>query len=565
MKYISTRDKNVSVTGAEAIARGISAEGGLFVPEGFPEIGKAELAEFCALSYSMRAAFICALFLPELNQEPRKELGIRNEELGIADSNQLASCNMHNANISAIPHSSFLTPNSPSDIHHPQHPVALRHPSYKEGNSLKESCEKAYALFEDDDPAPLVKLDEGMYMLELWHGPTHAFKDIALTLLPYLLIGSKRVLGDNSETLILVATSGDTGKAALEGFKDVPGTRVVVLFPDDGVSSLQKLQMQTSAGENVKVFGIKGNFDDAQTAVKAIFADGSAADALKQYGVALSSANSINFGRLLPQIVYYFSAYADLVNGNQIKPGKKINFCVPTGNFGNILAGYYAYRMGLPVNKLICASNRNNVLTDFIRDGAYCANRAFYRTASPSMDILISSNLERLVFELSSRDDRKTAERMAALKKDGKYDITESELADLNHVFWGGYADEDACGNALDDTFEEYGYIADPHTAVALAVYAEYLAASGDAETKTVILSTASPYKFVNDVLKAIGEEISSSERKNLARLEELTALPVPDALNELFSLEKLHTAVIEKHEARAAVLDYIKGLKQKP
>ena len=430
---------------------------------------------------------------------------------------------------------------------------------------LLDICEKAYADFEDGDPAPLVKLDEDLYILELWHGPTQAFKDMALAVLPRLLVSAKQKTGDNSKTLILTATSGDTGKAALEGFKDVEGMRIVVLYPTDGVSAMQKLQMATQEGNNVEVIAIRGNFDDAQTAVKSVFEDAGIAAELAKRGEKLSSANSINIGRLIPQIAYYFSAYADLLSGRQIKAGDKVNFVVPSGNFGNILAGYYAYRMGLPVNKLICASNRNNVLTDFIRDGAYCANRAFYRTASPSMDILISSNLERLVFELSSRDDRKTAERMAALKKDGKYDITESELADLNHVFWGGYADEDACGNALDDTFEEYGYIADPHTAVALAVYAEYLAASGDAETKTVILSTASPYKFVNDVLKAIGEEISSSERKNLARLEELTALPVPDALNELFSLEKLHTAVIEKHEARAAVLDYIKGLKQKP
>ena len=497
MKYSSTRNKSKTVSGAEAIVKGISPEGGLFVPEVFPKIGKAELLELCELSYAERAAYICAHFLPELKDE------------------------------------------------------------------LAGFCEKAYAQFEDADPAPLVRIDEGLYLLELWHGPTSAFKDVALTLLPYLLTGSKRVLGDNSETLILVATSGDTGKAALEGFKDVPGTQVIVLFPEDGVSELQKLQMQTSAGKNVKVFGIKGNFDDAQNAVKAIFADESVVEELKKYGVVLSSANSINFGRLLPQIVYYFSAYADLVNGKQIVFGEKINFCVPTGNFGNILAGYYALRMGLPVHKLICASNRNNVLTDFIRGGEYSANREFFKTASPSMDILISSNLERLIFELSGRDDKVTADRMAELKKDGKYCITDDERDALCEIFWGGYADEEACMTALGDTFDEYGYIADPHTAVALAVHAEYLAETGDS-AKTVVLSTASPYKFVGDVLEAIGEERSSSERKNLVVLEEATALPIPDSLSGLFQLPRLHTEVLEKTGARAAVLKYAAGSKGK-
>ncbi|MCL2796483.1 MAG: threonine synthase [Firmicutes bacterium] len=574
MKYISTRNKNKAVSGSEAIVQGISPEGGLFVPGEFPQIAEAEFLHFCALDYAGRAAFICAKFLPEL---------IYCQGDGGVD----------NVVNTTVPLTIF--------------------------------CEKAYALFEDSDPAPLVKVDGNMYLLELWHGPTHAFKDIALTLMPYLLTGSKAVLqgqrsgnGDETEgsgvrgqgsgnegtgiraqgtgeddmlhplsvpcalcpdtsdtspeprvpspdysldTLILVATSGDTGKAALEGFKDVPGVRVIVLYPEDGVSDLQKLQMQTARGGNVKVFGIKGNFDDAQNAVKAIFADADVAAELASYGVALSSANSINFGRLLPQIVYYFSAYADLFNGGQIAMGDKINFCVPTGNFGNILAGYYALRMGLPVNKLICASNRNNVLTDFIRGGQYCANREFYRTASPSMDILISSNLERLVFELSGRDDVLTAERMAALKKSGRYDITPDELSELGKIFWGGYADEETCRTALSDAFDEYGYIADPHTSVALAVYAEYLAENPeDSGTKTVILSTASPYKFVKDVLVALGEDPLPSEQKNLKLLEEITALPIPDALSELFSLKKRHIGVLEKREVRAAVLEYVKN-----
>ena len=421
--------------------------------------------------------------------------------------------------------------------------------------SLNEYTEKAYARF-DGDPAPLVKVDDNLFVLELWHGPTHAFKDIALTLLPHLLVGSKKLLGKEERTLILVATSGDTGKAALEGFKDVEGTDIIVFYPSDGVSDLQKMQMMTQKGDNVFVSAINGNFDDAQTAVKKIFTDGEVAKKLEEKGYKLSSANSINFGRLVPQVAYYFSAYLDMVNAEEIEMGEKVNFCVPSGNFGNILAGYYAKQMGLPVNKLICASNKNNVLTDFICSGEYSIKREFHKTTSPSMDILISSNLERLVFELSARDDALTAKRMAELKENGVYSITESELKELQNTFWADCADEDEVEETLYDYFEGFGYIADTHTSVALCTYDKYYDETED-DTKTVVLSTASPYKFVNDVLRAIEEKPGKDELASLKKLEEVTALPLPETLSELPKMKKRFTGVIDKNDALKTVLDY--------
>ena len=422
---------------------------------------------------------------------------------------------------------------------------------------LGEYTEKAYARF-DGDAAPLVKIDDNLFVLELWHGPTHAFKDIALTLLPYLMTGSKKLLGKEERTLILVATSGDTGKAALEGFSGVEGTDIIVYYPSEGVSDLQKLQMMTQKGDNVYVAGIKGNFDDAQTAVKRIFTDGEVAKNLEKVGVKLSSANSINFGRLVPQIAYYFSSYLDMVDAEEIKMGDKVNFCVPSGNFGNILAGYYAKRMGLPVGKLICASNKNNVLTDFINGGTYSVNREFFKTTSPSMDILISSNLERLIFELCGRDDSLTAKRMAELKEKGTYSITEQELKALKDEFYAGCSSEEEVKETLYDYFEGFGYIADTHTSVALSVYDKYYDETGD-ETKTVVLSTASPFKFVNDVLVALEEEPEKDELKALQKLEELTALPLPESLSCLPKMKKLHTDVIEKTASLDAVYSYVK------
>ena len=492
MKFISTRDITVDVKGSEAIVKGLSNDGGLFVPQSFPAVSQEDIEAFTEMEYAERAAFVINKFVPEIGYE-----------------------------------------------------------------TLLDSANKAYSKF-DGEPAPVVKLDENLFVMELWHGPTHAFKDIALTLLPYLMTSSKKLIGADERTLILVATSGDTGKAALEGFKDVEGTDIIVLYPEEGVSDLQKLQMMTQKGNNVKVCAIKGNFDDAQTAVKKIFTDKEMAEKLLENGVKLSSANSINWGRLVPQITYYFSAYADLLASGEIERGEEVNFCVPSGNFGNILAGYYAKRMGLPVNKLICASNKNNVLTDFLNKGEYDINREFYKTTSPSMDILISSNLERLVFELSGRDDKVTATRMAQLKTEKTYSITNDELAQLKKDFYAGCAGEDEVADTLGRYFDEYGYIADTHTSVGLYVYEQFVASTDD-EHKTVVLSTASPYKFVNDVLVAIGEKPEKDEMKALEKLENVTALPLPDSLEELPSLKKLHTDSVNKEEVPAVVLAYVK------
>ena len=491
MKFISTRNDKISVTGSEAVVKGLSTEGGLFVPGEFPQITQSEWAQLADMDYPERAALIIGKYLPEL------------------------------------------------------------------ADKLGEYTAAAYSRF-DGDPAPVVMLDDQLGTLELWHGPTHAFKDIALTLLPYLMTGSKKLLGKTERTLILVATSGDTGKAALEGFKDVEGTDIIVFYPSDGVSDLQKLQMMTQKGDNVFVAAIKGNFDDAQSAVKRIFTDKEMEKALAENGFALSSANSINFGRLVPQITYYVSAYLDLLNAGEIVEGEKINFVVPSGNFGNILAGYYAKQMGLPVGKLICASNCNNVLTDFITGGKYDIRRPFHKTTSPSMDILISSNLERLIFELSGRDSELTASRMKSLSANGTYEISESELDALKESFYADWTDEEEVAQTIAHWFDETGYIMDTHTAVAMRVYEKYYEQTAD-DSKTVVVSTASPYKFVNSVLKAIGADKGKEGYDALIDLEEETALPLPESLSELPSLEKRFTTVIENVDADKVVLDYAK------
>ena len=419
-------------------------------------------------------------------------------------------------------------------------------------DELHESARKAYSRFEGD-PAPLVKIDSGLYVLELWHGPTLAFKDIALTILPYLLNLSKQKLGISEQTRILVATSGDTGKAALEGFKDVPGTSVTVFYPSDGVSQMQKLQMITQEGSNVAVYGVKGNFDDCQTAVKTIFADRELAGRLKEEGVTLSSANSINWGRLLPQIVYYVSAYIDLLDEGQIAYGDKVNFCVPTGNFGDILAGWYAAGMGIPVNRLICASNENNVLTDFLQKGEYSIRREFYKTMSPSMDILISSNLERLLFENCGRDDALTASRMKELKDKGSYRITAEELARIREIFTGGFAVEDEVIETICDFFSDYNYPLDPHTSVAAFVNARYAKRSGD-KTLTVLLSTANPYKFPQDVLYALtGDDVRDSFRACKRLLAE-TAMEIPESISELKTKEKRFQKVLAAADIKSVI-----------
>ncbi len=467
MKFISTRG-GAAVTGAQAIVRGLSPEGGLFVPENFPAVTGAEMEEMLSMSYPERAARILLKYLDDYD-----------------------------------------------------------------GDELLSACEKAYAKF-DGDPAPLVRIDEGVYMLELWHGPTCAFKDMALTLLPYLLRKGCDICGIKEEILILVATSGDTGKAALEGFKDADGIKITVFYPSEGVSKMQKLQMCTQDGSNVNVVAVKGNFDDCQTAVKEIFSSAEKVKALKQKNVVLSSANSINFGRLAPQIAYYFSAYLDLVSSEQITMGEEIDFTVPTGNFGNILAAYYAKQMGLPVRRLHCASNENRILADFLATGVYDVNREFYKTTSPSMDILVSSNLERLLFEISGRDEKLTASRMNDLKTHGKYVISEGELQKIQQTFDGGYADEEGCVEAMYDVFVDVGYTMDTHTGCAMKVAVDWFEKHKKDETKMVIVSTANPYKFPQDVLYAVtGNDVKDSF-KGIKRLHAATAMAVPKCLKEL-------------------------------
>lgn len=468
--YFLSTRGNERVTGAEAIVKGLASDGGLFVPETFPAVSREEFDALTGMSYPERAAFVLHKFLDEYD--------------------------------------------------------------YK---SLENACREAYAKFDGDDPAPLVRIDDGKYILELFHGPTCAFKDMALTLLPYLLRAGCDICGIKEDILILVATSGDTGKAALEGFKDAKGVKIMVFYPEDGVSKMQKLQMCTQEGGNVNVLAVRGNFDDCQSAVKRIFSNADMNAELKKKNVLLSSANSINFGRLAPQIVYYFSAYLDLVSSEQIAFGDKVDFTVPTGNFGDILAAYYAKKMGLPVGKLVCASNKNNVLTDFLKKGEYSIARNFYKTMSPSMDILISSNLERLIYEFSGRNAALTAERIQSLSANKRYNITAEELAAIQHEFAAGYSNETQTVESIYEFFESYGYPMDTHTGVAMHVADEYLEKRGEKETAPmVVVSTASPYKFPQDVLYAItGTDVKDSF-KGVKRLHAATAMTIPKSLTEL-------------------------------
>ncbi len=491
MKFISTRGKDSVNSAGKAIVQGLASDGGLFVPESFPNLS-SKIKDMLDMSYAERANLVIGSFLTEY------------------------------------------------------------------GDNLLSFCQKSEGRFEDNEPAPLVKLDEVFYIMELFHGPTLAFKDIALTMLPSLLRKGADDNGVKEDILILVATSGDTGKAALSGFQDQEGIKIIVFYPSEGVSDMQKLQMCSQEGKNVCVVGINGNFDDCQNAVKQIFSSDKAHQILKENNVVLSSANSINFGRLVPQIVYYFSAYADLVACDQIKLGDKINFVVPTGNFGNILAGYYAKQMGLPIDKLVCASNSNNVLTEFFLSGNYDKNREFFKTTSPSMDILISSNLERLIFELSGRDGELTKQRMEELKNSGKYSISKEEKKALEKDFFAGYCDEEDCEETISDIFEYYGYVLDTHTSVAVNVYGQFKSFKGN-NLPTVVLSTASPYKFPQSVLKAINEKTVTDAFKASYELEDLTAMPIPEQIKELKNKEKRFTKVIEKDQAFDAVLEFIK------
>jgi len=418
-------------------------------------------------------------------------------------------------------------------------------------DTLKECIKGAYSKsFNDKKVTPVVKLDDNNYVLELWHGPTAAFKDVALQLLPHLIVEGKKKLGLEEETLILVATSGDTGKAALEGFKDVKGTSVLCFYPKDGVAPLQEIQMNTQQGKNVHVVSVAGNFDDTQTGVKNIFSDAAHNEKLRQNGKAFSSANSINFGRLCPQIVYYFSAYCQLVQAGEITIGEQIDVVVPTGNFGNILAGWYAKKMGVPIGKLICASNKNNILTEFLNSGTYDANRELYKTVSPSMDILISSNLERLLFEALGRNAGETKNLMEQLKKEGKYSLEADAQKKIRMDFEGGYASEEDTLVAIKEVWDKYNYLVDTHTAVAFSV-SEKTPSNGN---KRILVSTANPYKFPDSVLKALGSETDTDDFRNIDILESLTGTKAPESLSELRQAKTRHSMTVEKDRMAEAM-----------
>ena len=422
---------------------------------------------------------------------------------------------------------------------------------------LKYCINSAYdSKFDDERIAPLVS-HHGTHFLELFHGKTIAFKDMALSILPYLMTTAAKKNHMEREIVILTATSGDTGKAALAGFADVPGTRIAVFYPKSGVSPIQEKQMVTERGKNTFVAGITGNFDDAQTGVKKMFSDEALGKELAEKGFQFSSANSINIGRLVPQMVYYYYAYAQLLKNGEIREGDKINIVVPTGNFGNILAAYYASLMGLPVNRFICASNDNKVLYDFFTTGIYDRNREFILTSSPSMDILISSNLERLIYRIAGNDAEKNAALMKELNETGKYTITD-EMKKALEPFYGDFADMDTVAATIKSVYEEDGYIIDTHTAVAAAVYDSYKEKTGDT-TPTVIASTASPYKFTRSVMTAIDPAFDSQEDFALVdKLEELSGVKVPQAIEDIRSAPVLHKTVCEKEEMEAVVKGFL-------
>ncbi len=470
MMFFSTRDSEKKMFKAsEVIKQGLASDGGLFVPESIPSVSLEEIQELTKKSYPEIAADILSKFLSDYTYD-----------------------------------------------------------------ELLEDAEKAYCQSSfPDGAAPLKKVTDNMYSLELWRGPTAAFKDMALQIMPRLLSRALVKTGETNTALILVATSGDTGKAALEGHKDVDKVKIMVFYPVDGVSKVQKLQMVTQTGSNVNVCAIEGNFDDAQTGVKKIFSDTEAKAKLLENSYILSSANSINWGRLAPQIVYYFHAYCELLKSNEIALGEKVNVCVPTGNFGNIFAAYLAKQMGLPIDKLVCASNSNNILTDFIRTGIYDRNRDFHLTMSPSMDILISSNLERLLYFIAGTEE--TAEYMRQLNTKGCYKINAKTKAVIDENFAGYFADEAETADTLRKFYEEYGYLADTHTSVALNCADKYIAETND-NKKMIVASTASPYKFAADVYKSLtGKEASDGT----AALDELSALTNTEISYPLKDLDK--------------------------
>ena len=419
---------------------------------------------------------------------------------------------------------------------------------------LSPMTKAAYARFEDPAVAPVKKLADNRHVLELFHGPTMAFKDMALQMLPWLMTASARKQGENREIAILTATSGDTGKAALEGFQDVPGTSVTVFYPLGGVSAVQEKQMVTSQGKNVHVISVRGNFDDAQTGVKTLFADPDFVKEMNGKGKTLSSANSINLGRLAPQVAYYLSACADLLKSGSIDWEEGVNICVPTGNFGNILAAWYAKRMGAPIKTLICASNRNDVLSDFIRTGVYDRRREFHKTISPSMDILISSNLERFLLELADGNADQVRAWMASLSKEGIYDIGEENLKKLQEIFFGGFAGDDRTAETIKKVWDAEKYLMDPHTAVAACVAEDFRRATGD-QAPLLIVSTASPYKFASDVADALGVAVDGDAFAAAGAVEKATGVKAPDQVALLKDMPVLHNQVCDKDQMGEAVL----------
>ena len=491
--YKSTRSSRTAAA-SEAILKGLSEDGGLFVPERIPALDKTP-RELGKMSYREVAYEVMKLYLTDFTEE-----------------------------------------------------------------ELKSCIAGAYdEKFDTEAVAPLVEA-EGVWFLELFHGKTIAFKDMALSILPYLMITAAKKNHVEKEIVILTATSGDTGKAAMAGFADVPGTKIIVFYPKNGVSSIQERQMVTQKGGNVKVVGIHGTFDDAQTGVKKLFSDRELEQELARAGYQFSSANSINIGRLVPQIVYYVYAYARLLSEGRIGDGEQINVTVPTGNFGNILAAYYAKQMGLPIGKLICASNENRVLFDFFSTGEYDKNREFILTSSPSMDILISSNLERLIYHISGDDAETTARLMEQLSVKGHYEITE-EMRERLSDFYGGYAGEQETFEKIRSLYEDTGYVIDTHTAVAASVYDRYREETGD-RTPAVIASTASPFKFARSVMTAIDPGYAEADWDDLSLTDELSRIAnveVPEAVKELRSAPVLHTTECEKDEMEAVVRQFLK------
>lgn len=490
MKYTSSRNKKLKFEGAEVILNGIAPDGGLFTPETVPKIIKAELEKILRSDYLGMAKIIFGKYMSDFSEE-----------------------------------------------------------------ELREITDVAYCgSFENDEVAPLHFIDGHTAFMELYHGPSGAFKDVALQALPQFMSFSLKKSGIDKKPLILVATSGDTGKAALEGFADVENIKIAVFYPVDGVSDIQKKQMQTQKGKNLAVYAVEGNFDDAQSEIKRIFTSKKLADKLEENKVFLSSANSINWGRLMPQIIYYFSAYSDLLKFNKIEFGEEVVFSVPSGNFGNILAGYYAKLMGLPVKKLICASNRNNVLTDFFKTGVYDMNRPFYKTSAPSMDILLSSNLERLLFLITGNDEA-VSEKMRELAEKGRYELSEEYLKRIDADFSAYYADEEDIAAEIELVFKKNAYVIDSHTAVASRALRMFREDTDDTSA-AVVLSTASPYKFADFV---VGAAFKDHEKgiDSVETLEKLSGADVPDYIKKIKDLPVRFNEVLKKSEMEDKILSF--------